>query len=89
MIFDNFFKNKRKDMYSRRKKSVGFSEIDIIGDTYSSEDYDRTIIDGLLYRRMKNIISHQEYVREMELLRLYKIHEMRVHRMSLSNTYFK
>jgi hypothetical protein len=75
-------------MYSRRKK-VSFSGVDVIGDTYSSEEYDRRIIDGLLYKRMKNQISHHEYLKELELLRLYKIHEMRVHRLSLPNTYLK
>jgi hypothetical protein len=73
-------------MMINRKKNVRFNEIDIIGDTYSPDDYDRSIIDGLLYRRMTGIVSHNEYLKEMELLKLYKIHEMRVHIKSLKNT---
>lgn len=69
-------------------KRVHFNiDISII-ETYSSEEYDRSQIDSILYLKCYNRISHIEWQKELEELYNYKSKEMIVHKKSIQNTNF-
>lgn len=56
--------------------------------TYSREEYDRSCIDHVLYRRAYRRISDDEMQSIYVNLDLYKLYEMPVHKNSLhNNTY--
>lgn len=53
--------------------------------TYSREEYDRTSIDHVLYRRAYRRISDEEMNTIYVNLDLYKLYEMPVHKSSFKN----
>jgi hypothetical protein len=53
--------------------------------TYSREEYDRTCIDHVLYRRAYRRISDDEMNAIYVNLDLYKLYEMPVHKSSFKN----
>lgn len=70
-------------------KRVKFNTDNIsIIETYSSDEYDRSQIDSILYLKCYNRISHLEWQREIEQLYSYKTKEMIVHKQSINNTTF-
>lgn len=77
-------------MYKMQKR-VRFSDTFVIGDTYSSDDYDRSTIDSLVYRRAKYGTPQIEIEFRLAIvsLNLYKMNEMNVHSSSAKNTTFK
>lgn len=56
--------------------------------TYSNEEYDRTSIDHVLYRKSYNRISLDEMNAIYVNLDLFKLYEMDVHEMSLGNNQY-
>jgi len=56
--------------------------------TYSSQEYDRTSIDHVLYRKAYNRISLDEMNAIYVNLDLFKLYEMNVHKMSLGNNHY-
>lgn len=56
--------------------------------TYSSQEYDRTSIDHVLYRKSYNRISLDEMNTIYVNLDLFKLYEMNVHEMSLCNNHY-
>lgn len=73
-----------------RKKRVSWSETEIIGDTYSPDDYDRSIHpDTLIYKRAKRRVTDMEFALAIRSLNLYKTYEMQVHKASMGNTTLK
>ena len=69
-------------------KKVTFSENISIHLTYSSEDYIRTSIEHVLYRKSLNIISRQDIENMYITLDLYKLYNMNVHIDSLKNNQY-
>jgi hypothetical protein len=70
---------------TKMKKNVSFSENVIQYTTYSFEEYDRSSIDHLLYRKAYNKITDEEFSKVFVLLDLYKLYDMPVHNDSLKN----
>lgn len=66
-------------------KSVSFSDNNLIYESYSSDDYDRSSIDHVLYRYSYNRISQSELKAIYITLDLYKLYNMPVHVESLKN----
>jgi hypothetical protein len=77
-------------MYKIQKK-VRFSDTFVIGDTYSSDDYDRSTIDSLVYRRARYGTPQIEMEFRLAIvsLNLYKMNEMTIHPASITNTNLK
>jgi predicted GTPase len=55
-------------------------------ETFSSDDYDRRMIDSILVRKCRNQVSFYEWFSVVQELQKYKSQEMIVHPMSLQNT---
>lgn len=53
--------------------------------TYSPDEYDRSVIDHVLYRKSYQRISDNELYAIYVNLDLYKLYEMVVHKNSISN----
>jgi hypothetical protein len=66
-------------------KKVTFNLNNIVYTTYSSEEYDRHIIECVLYRRSYNKISDYEWNKIFIELNNYKTNEMIVHKDSIQN----
>lgn len=67
-------------------KHVVFSlEKNTFHETYSSDMYDRSGIDSVLYRKAYNKISDKEWNEIMTSLNKYKAEEMISHKQSLHN----
>lgn len=56
--------------------------------TYSNQEYDRSIIDHVLYRRAYRRISDEEMHAIYVNLDLYKLYEMNVHKDSIKNNLY-
>ena len=56
--------------------------------TYSRQEYDRTCIDHVLYRRAYRRISDEEMNAIYVNLDLYKLYEMPVHKSSFKNNLY-
>lgn len=68
------------------KKKVQFNlDRNLEYSTYDKNEYDRTPIDHVLYRRAYNRISDEEFKSIFVILDLYKLYEMPVHKDSLKN----
>ena len=68
------------------KKRVDFNlDKNITFDTYSSQEYDRTCIDHVLYRKAYRLISDDDIHSIYVSLDLYKLYEMPIHIDSLKN----
>lgn len=67
------------------KKYVRFNESVIEYPTYSYNEYDRSSITHVLYRRARNEISIDEFKAIHVMLDLYKLYDMPVHCDSLKN----
>ena len=61
------------------KKKVCFNDDIVIFETYSKDDYDRYMIDSILYQRSFNRISDDEWCTILNELINYKKNEMIVH----------
>ena len=62
------------------KKHCTFNDgINIIYETYSSEEYDRHSIDSILYQKLYNRISDYEWLLLVSELNTYKKKEMIIH----------
>lgn len=72
-------------MYSKIQKKVSFNLNFKTHVTYSRDEYDRSSIDHVLYRRSYNKISDDEMNAIYVNLDLYKIYSMPVHIDSLCN----
>jgi hypothetical protein len=72
-------------------KRVRFSDTFVFGDTYSSDDYDRSTIDSLVYRRARYGTPQIEMEFRLAIvsLNLYKMNEMTIHPASVTNTNLK
>jgi len=67
-------------------KNVRFNlDNNIVYITYSKDEYDRSSIDHVLYRRAYRRISDQEMNAIYVNLDLYKLYEMPVHKSSFKN----
>lgn len=69
------------------KKIVFNNNIEIFT-TYSSNEYDRSCIDHVLYRKAYQRISDKEMDNIYILLDIYKLYEMKVHKNSFSNNLY-
>lgn len=69
------------------KKSVTFDS-NTVYITYSADEYDRSKIDCILYKKCLNKISNQEWNDVLKNLDKYKKNEMIVHKSSIYNTDF-
>lgn len=70
-------------------KSVNFDlSKNQIYTTYSEQEYDRTCIDHVLYRRAYQRISDEEINAIYVNLDLYKLYEMPVHKNSFKNNLY-
>lgn len=70
-------------------KSVDFNlNQNIVYITYSRDEYDRSSIDHVLYRRAYRRISDDEMQSIYVNLDLYKLYEMPVHKSSLHNNLY-
>ena len=67
------------------KKTVSFNENIEIHETYNSDEYDRQVIDYVLYRKAYNKITNEEFNAIFVNLDLYKLYEMLIHKDSLHN----
>ena len=56
--------------------------------TYSNQEYDRTCIDHVLYRKAYNRLSNGEMNSIFVTLDLYKLYEMPVHKNSIQNNMY-
>lgn len=56
--------------------------------TYSNAEYDRSVIDHVLYRKAYKRISEDEYNNIFALLDIYKLYVMPVHNLSLKNNQY-
>ena len=71
------------------KKTVVFNlDKNATFNTYSPEEYDRTCIDHVLYRKAYKLISNDEFNSIYVSLDLYKLYEMPIHRDSLKNNLY-
>lgn len=52
----------------------------------STEEYDRHPIDSLIFRKITNTISHEEWRKELQELHVFRSKEMLVHKSSLHPT---
>lgn len=68
-------------------KKITFAENPVFYITYSSDEYDRSSIDSLLYRKCFNRVSHYQWLFALRELDYYKTSIMIVHKSSLCNTY--
>lgn len=69
-----------------KHKVVSFNLNDnTIHETYSSDTYDRSVIDSILYRKAYNRVSDAEWQEVLMSLNKYKIEEMISHKDSLHN----
>jgi hypothetical protein len=67
-------------------KNINFDlDKNIVYITYSCEEYDRTSIDHVLYRRSYRRLSDEEINSMYVNLDLYKLYEMPVHKSSFKN----
>lgn len=66
-------------------KKVTFNNTAVIYKTYSPDEYCRHQIDSVLYRKMYNRISQEEWNNIYITLDIYKLYEMIVHKDSLKN----
>jgi hypothetical protein len=67
-------------------KKVKFDlEKNVVYYTYSPDEYDRHIIDCVLYMRGYNKVSNEEWNNIFVELNLYKMKEMKVHKDSIQN----
>lgn len=64
---------------SMEVKRVTFNEKDTVHETYSNYEYDRSITQGILYKKSFNRISSCVWQKIMQDLELYKSREMAVH----------
>lgn len=69
-------------------KKVTFSENIFMHSTYSSDEYLRTSIDHVIYRKSNNIISKEDVKNMYIALDLYKLYDMTVHIDSLINNQY-
>jgi hypothetical protein len=69
------------------RKKISFAENPNVYVTYSRDEYDRSCIDSLLYRKCFNRVSHYEWLFALRELDYYKTSIMIVHKASLRNTY--
>lgn len=68
-------------------KSVSFNlEQNIIYDTYSFSDYNRTQIDSFVYKMTFKQVTNKKLLDIFNQLNKYKLEEMVVHKDSLCNT---
>ena len=71
------------------KKAVNFNlDKNITFTTYSSNEYDRTCIDHVLYRKAYRLLSDDEFRSIYVSLDLYKLYEMPIHIDSLKNNLY-
>uniref|UniRef100_A0A6C0DX18 Uncharacterized protein n=1 Tax=viral metagenome TaxID=1070528 RepID=A0A6C0DX18_9ZZZZ len=70
-----------------KRVQFNIDNISII-ETYSSDEYDRSQIDSILYLKCYNRISHIQWQKEKEQLYEYKTKEMIVHKQSIKNSTF-
>lgn len=68
-------------------KKISFAKNPFFYVTYSKDEYDRSSIDSLLYKKCLNRITHYEWIFELRELDYYKTSIMIVHKSSLRNTY--
>lgn len=66
-------------------KKVQFNNNIKINNTYSYNEYDRSCIDHVLYRRTFNKITDSEFRNIYITLDIYKLYDMPVHTQSLKN----
>lgn len=71
------------------KKTVNFNlDKNITFITYSSDEYDRTCIDHVLYRKAYRLVSDDDFRSIYVSLDLYKLYEMPIHIDSLKNNLY-
>jgi len=71
-----------------KSKVVRFNSIPTVHSTYSSDEYDRFIIDSILYMWCLKRVSTEEWLQVFIELNSYKMNEMIVHKYSIQNTKF-
>lgn len=69
-------------------KKVTFASTNKIFTTYSKDEYDRSTIDYLLYRRSSRKVSNQEWTQMYVLLDIFKLYQMSVHKDSFKNNLY-
>lgn len=67
-------------------KNVVFNNFVTVYPTYSSEEYDRRVIDCILYKKCLNKIPDTKWINMYKKLDKYKKNDMVVHKMSIYNT---
>lgn len=70
------------------KKKVTFADTTSIFITYSKDVYDRHSIDHVLYRRVYQRVSDQEWNNIYIMLDIYKLYEMNVHKDAFKNNQY-
>jgi hypothetical protein len=71
-------------------KNVSFNlEQNQVYDTYSNKEYDRAMIDSVLYLRSYNRISDKEWNQVLHELDQYKFKDMLIHKQSLKNIHIR
>lgn len=71
----------------KSKKFCTFNDNIIIHHTYSSDEYDRHCIDCILYQKIYNRISEDEWKSFLKDLDTYKNKEMIIHISNINNFY--
>ena len=69
-------------------KKVTFADSNKIFTTFSSDEYDRSCIDYVLYRRSYNRVSDEEWNNMYITLDLYKLYDMKTHKDSFHNNLY-
>jgi len=70
------------------KTKVTFADTTKIFTTFSSDEYDRTSIDHVLYRKAYNRVSDEEWNNMYITLDLYKLYDMKTHKDSFHNNLY-
>lgn len=68
------------------EKKVVFNEKIVVYTTYAPDEYDRSPIDSIIYKKSFGRISDKEWVSVWSSLVRFKTTDMRVHKSSLQNT---
>ena len=71
------------------KKVVFNLNRNTIHQVYSKQDYDRKMIDSIMYLKCYNRVSEQEWRAMLEEMAIYKFHHMLIHKSSIASVTLK